>query len=133
MKRYFVYILECSDKSYYTGVTNNLERRVLEHKSGLNPDCYTYSRRPVELVFYVDFQFIKDAIEFEKQVKGWSRKKKEAIINDNWEKLKSLSECKNNSSHKYFHAPLNVPLSGVEDCHSERSRREDFENKNKPN
>ena len=49
------------------------------------------------MVFYYEFNEIEQAIAFEKQVKGWSRKKKEAIINDNWEKLKELSICKNNS------------------------------------
>jgi len=57
----------------------------------------THKRRPVELVFFCEFNDIMRAILFEKQVKGWSRKKKEAIINDNWEQLKELSVCKNKS------------------------------------
>ncbi|SKC15074.1 GIY-YIG nuclease family protein [Dyadobacter psychrophilus] len=76
-----VYILKCSDESYYTGVTNCLERRLAEHTSGRKETSYTYSRRPVELVFSRKFKYVNDAIAFEKQVKGWSRKKKEAIIN----------------------------------------------------
>jgi putative endonuclease len=51
MKLLYVYILECSDGSYYTGITNNLTRRLEQHQSGKNPDSYTFARRPVEMVF----------------------------------------------------------------------------------
>ncbi len=94
MKTYFVYILECSDNTYYTGMTTNLEVRFLEHQNGYDSKCYTYFRRPVEVVFYTEFSDISQAIAFEKQIKGWSRKKKEAIINDEWEKLPNLSKRK---------------------------------------
>ncbi|GHB55077.1 GIY-YIG nuclease family protein [Persicitalea jodogahamensis] len=102
MHRYFVYILKCADDSYYTGVTNDLDRRLIEHQSGHNPDSYTHSRRPVEIVFNREFKYIDQAIAFEKQVKGWSRKKKEAIIQDNWDLLHPLAECLNNTSHKKY-------------------------------
>ena len=95
MKNYYVYILLCSDNSYYTGVTNDLETRFLYHQNGHNPESYTYNRRPVEIVFYSEFNDVNQAIAFEKQVKGWSRKKKEAIINNEWEKLPNLSKGKN--------------------------------------
>ena len=91
---YHVYILQCSDGSYYTGVTNNIERRLIEHQSGENKGCYTYRRRPVKLVFNYVFNDVNQAIAFEKQVKGWSRIKKEAIINGNWELLPELSKSK---------------------------------------
>ncbi len=94
MKNYYVYILLCSDNSYYTGVTNDLETRFLYHQNGHNPESYTYNRRPVEIVFYSEFNDVNQAIAFEKQVKGWSRKKKEAIINNEWEKLPNLSKRK---------------------------------------
>ena len=97
MKRYYVYILKCSDNSYYTGVTSDLESRFIKHQSGRYPESYTHNRRPVQLVFHNEFNEIEQAIAFEKQVKGWNRKKKGAIIDDNWEKLKELSICKNNS------------------------------------
>ena len=100
MNYYYVYILKCSDKSYYTGVTNDMNRRLYEHQNGINPTAYTHNKRPVELVFCDYFTDINQAIAFEKQVKGWTRKKKEAIIADNWEKLKELSICKNESNHK---------------------------------
>ena len=91
MKSYYVYILKCSDNSYYTGITNDVERRINEHNDGLNPECYTYKRRPVTLVFYQEFGEVEQATLFEKQVKGWIRKKKEAIINNQWELLPELS------------------------------------------
>lgn len=98
MKQYYVYILKCADSSYYTGMTNDVNRRLLEHQNGINKECYTYKKRPVELVFYTEFNEVNQAIAFEKQVKGWSRKKKEAIINDKWDDLKKLAECQNESN-----------------------------------
>ena len=91
MKQYFVYILKCSDQSYYTGVTNNLENRFSEHSNGLNKKAYTYNRRPLQLVYYNDFKDINQAITFEKQVKGWKRNKKEALITGDWVELVRLS------------------------------------------
>jgi putative endonuclease len=82
MPQYFTYILKCADNSYYTGVTNDIERRYLEHQHKEDPDCYTATKLPVELVFLQTFRYIDKAIAFEKRIKGWSRKKKEALIND---------------------------------------------------
>jgi putative endonuclease len=87
---YYVYILECSDASFYTGVTNDLERRMKEHHQGLNLSCYTYQKRPLELVFKQEFTDVKQAIAFEKKLKGWRREKKIALINDDWENLKNI-------------------------------------------
>ncbi len=100
MKTFYVYILICVDNSYYTGRTNNIETRYSEHQEGFDPKSYTFKRRPVELVFVETYNNPKDAIAFEKQVKGWSRKKKEALIEGNWYKLKELSICKNSSNYK---------------------------------
>lgn len=102
MGRYYVYILKCSDSSYYTGITNDIERRLQEHENGNNHDSYTFSRRPVKLVFYEEFDNPDLAIEYEKKIKGWTRKKKEALINENWNDLKKLSECRNKTSHKFY-------------------------------
>jgi putative endonuclease len=96
MKQYFVYILLCSDNSYYTGITNNLERRLYEHENGIDPKSYTFKRRPVKLVFQEMFTEVIQAIAFEKQVKGWSRAKKEALINGNWDLLPELSKTAKN-------------------------------------
>jgi putative endonuclease len=76
----YVYILRCADGSYYVGsARGSLERRLEEHSAGMN--CrYTKSRRPVTLVWSQAFQQITDAIAAERQIKGWSRAKKEALI-----------------------------------------------------
>lgn len=94
-KYYFVYLLKCADSSFYAGITNNIERRLAEHESGRNPSCYTYTHRPVNLVYSEYFTDPKQAISFEKTVKGWSRAKKEALIKNNWDKIKFLSQCRN--------------------------------------
>ncbi|MBI2269816.1 MAG: GIY-YIG nuclease family protein [Bacteroidetes bacterium] len=114
MKRLLVYIVKCSDDSYYTGVTNNIDRRLNEHNCGHSPSSYTSSRRPVELVFYEIFDRPLEAIDFEKKLKGWSRAKKEALINSNWDKLKHHAICKNETSHlnyKQSNAHTSTPLS----------------------
>ena len=94
MKTYYVYILKCSDHTYYTGITSNLEKRVIEHQSGNYKDSYTHSRRPVSLVFYAEFTEPTKAIETEKQIKKWSKAKKEALINNEFERLPNLSKKK---------------------------------------
>lgn len=95
----YVYILKCADNSCYTGVTNDINRRFEEHQNGINTTCYTYNRRPLQLVFIEQFQRYDQAIALEKQIKGWSRKKKEALIEQNYALLKQLSACKNDTSH----------------------------------
>ena len=90
-KRLFVYIVNCKDDSYYTGVSNNVEKRVVEHNMGLDKKSYTYSRRLVKLAYSQDFSDPNEAIRFEKQVKGWSRAKKQALIEGDFEMLVKLS------------------------------------------
>ena len=99
MKKYYVYILRCADNSYYTGITNDTERRLWEHNNNEGKKAYTYTRRPVKLVYEEEFIEVKQAIAWEKQVKGWSRAKKEALINGKWDKLPALAACKNESNH----------------------------------
>lgn len=94
MKIYYVYILKCSDNTYYTGFTSDLSKRVLENKSGKHLDSDTYSRRPIELVYYAEFTNVEIAIETEKQIKKWSRSKKEALINNQFQKLPNLAKKK---------------------------------------
>ena len=89
---YYAYIIQCSDKSYYVGITNDLDRRILEHNEGLDPRCYTFPRRPVILKHFEQFTNPMEAIAREKQLKGWSRKKKEALISENYELLQELSK-----------------------------------------
>ena len=92
MKNYAVYILRCVDNSFYTGVTGNLEKRVLEHQAGKHPKSYTFKRRPIELVYFESFQEVIQAIQCEKQIKGWSRAKKQALIEENWDKIVELAK-----------------------------------------
>ncbi len=88
----FVYILRCSDDHYYVGMTHeSVEKRVGEHNEGLY-DGYTKSRRPVTLVYIQQFDRITDAIEAERQVKGWSRAKKEALIKGDFDLLRDLAK-----------------------------------------
>ncbi len=98
---YFVYILKCSDNSFYTGITNDLSTRFEQHQNGLNKNCYTYKRRPLELKFHQEFNDILQAIYFEKKIKGWTRAKKQALIDGDEEMLKILSECRNATHFKY--------------------------------
>jgi putative endonuclease len=91
---YFVYVVECADASYYTGITNDLERRLLEHNNGADVRCYTFKRRPLVLKYYCQFYDVNQAIAFEKQLKGWSRKKKEALFREDWDELKILSKSR---------------------------------------
>jgi putative endonuclease len=93
MKQYWVYILKCSDGSYYTGTTSNLEKRITEHQNGTFTG-YTKSRLPVELVFSEPFDDVYNAISAEQQIKGWTRKKKEALINRDFDLLKELAKKK---------------------------------------
>lgn len=86
-----IYILQCADGSYYTGIADrDVETRVREHQTG-HGDGYTARRRPVKLVFSEHFETIRDAIAAERQIKGWSRAKKEALIARNFELLPALS------------------------------------------
>ncbi len=79
---YFVYILLCSDDTYYTGVTNDINRREKEHLEGYKESSYTHYRQPTLLVYQEEFQYIDKAIAREKQLKKWSQAKKRALIND---------------------------------------------------
>jgi len=96
MKEYFIYILQCADNSYYVGLTNDIERRLIEHQEGKNKSAYTYNRRPVELVFYTSFSNVDMAIETEKQIKKWSRAKKQALIEGRYDNLINLAKKKFN-------------------------------------
>jgi putative endonuclease len=91
MQSFYVYILKCYDNSYYTGHTNDLERRLSEHDLGIM-DCYTFNRRPVALVYAQECATRDEAFSLERQIKGWSRAKKEALILDNWRLLSCLGK-----------------------------------------
>ena len=90
---FWVYILQCIDNSYYTGHTENLEKRILEHTAG-EVKGYTSSRLPVKLVFSEEFPTRYEALAAERQIKGWSRKKKEAMMRDDWDEVSRLASKK---------------------------------------
>lgn len=91
MKKYYVYIVRCRDSSYYVGITNNYLRRVWQHNEGLDPKSYTHNRRPVELVYLGIFEDVHAAIAWETKIKGWNKKKKEALIAHEHDVLPHLS------------------------------------------
>lgn len=95
MKTYYVYILKCNDSSYYVGMTNDLDRRIEDHNFGRNVECYTYKRRPFTVVHSEYFYDVNQAISREKQIKGWTRKKKEALISENVDLLVELANHNN--------------------------------------
>ena len=80
---FWVYILKCADDSYYTGHTDNLEHRIGVHQTGQVPG-YTQTRLPVTLAFSQDFPSREEALAAELKIKGWSRKKKEALMRSDW-------------------------------------------------
>ena len=88
---FWVYILQCSDKSYYTGHTDNIEKRIGEHQTG-SVNCYTNTRLPIKLVYADEFPTREEALSHERQIKGWSRKKKEALIRGDWKEISRLAK-----------------------------------------
>jgi putative endonuclease len=103
----WVYILRCADGSYYTGVTRarEVDKRLSEHEIASFAGAYTEIRRPVVLVYAERFDLITDAIALERRIKGWSRAKKEAMINGNWEALKELSKRRGRASRAASRPP----------------------------
>jgi putative endonuclease len=94
--RAWLYILKCADGSYYTGSTNNLPLRLAQHQEG-ESSVYTRSRLPVELVYTQEFSSEHEAFLRERQVKGWSRAKKEALIRGDFQALVELSKSRSSS------------------------------------
>lgn len=90
---FWVYILRCSDLSYYTGHTDNLEQRIGQHQLG-EVDGYTAKRRPVQLVFSQEFGTREEALAAELQIKPWNRAKKEALIRGDWKALQLAAKKK---------------------------------------
>lgn len=97
----YMYILKCSDDSYYTGSTTDLDRRLIQHQNGEGAN-HTKKRLPVELVYYEEYDRIDIAFYREKQVQGWSRKKKEALIKNKPNDLHLLSQCQNETHFKNY-------------------------------
>lgn len=93
--------MECSDGSYYTGSTIDLQKRINEHHNGQGTN-HTKKRLPIKLVYVEEYLNIATAFEREKQIQGWSRAKKEALITGDFDALPNLSECKNETNFKYY-------------------------------
>jgi predicted GIY-YIG superfamily endonuclease len=84
-------MLRCVDGSFYTGVTNDIVRRVDEHRYGSDPTCFTFSRRPLRLVYVGEFPTALEAIAFEKRLKSWTHHKKRAFAERDWPALKRFA------------------------------------------
>ena len=87
---FFTYMLRCSDRSYYDGHTDELDKRIAQHGSRLGSG-YTATRLPITLVWFAEFPTREEAKAAEAQLKKWSRRKKEALIEDNMEELKQAA------------------------------------------
>jgi len=108
MRNFYVYILECADGTYYVGVTNNVGRRFIEHTSGKHENSFTFRKRPLKLVYCREFNKPMVAIKYEKQIKGWTRSKKEALIRGDFEELHELAKCQNETTHTNYQVRVSV-------------------------
>lgn len=95
MLNFYVYILKCNDGSFYTGHTDNLEKRIAEHQAG-SYQGYTAKRLPVTLVFVEEFGSRTEALEAERKIKTWNRKKKETLSEKGWEGIIAMRVSKKN-------------------------------------
>ena len=98
----WTYIVVCSDGSYYVGSTVDLDRRLWEHNCDPAGAVYTRRRRPVTLVWAAQFDAVADAFRFEKQVQGWSRSKREALIRGDFDMLPGLAGRRSSSTDRWF-------------------------------
>jgi putative endonuclease len=92
MHEYIVYILRCADDTLYIGMTSDLPLRLYQHEFGAFPDCYTVKRRPAHLVYTAVFEDVHDAIAWERRLKRWSRRKKEALIAGKWGNVQEFAK-----------------------------------------
>jgi len=90
MMQFWVYMLRCSDGSYYTGHIDNLEGRLWQHQQGIGCE-WTRRRRPVQLVWHAVFESREEALGAERRIKGWSRARKEALIRGDWAEIGQLA------------------------------------------
>jgi putative endonuclease len=88
----WVYILRCADETYYTGSTNNIILRIHQHNNAIGA-IYTAKRLPLELVYLQEYSIVSEAFYREKQIQGWSRRKKEALMKSEYEALHLFSAC----------------------------------------
>src|SRR5690349_10327197 len=98
----WTYIVECADGSYYVGSTFDLERRIWEHNNDPAGAVYTRKRRPVRPAWAGQYDSIEQAFFFEKQVQGWSRRKREALIRGDFVALPGLAQRQTSSTDRWF-------------------------------
>ena len=97
----YAYILECANGYYYVGSTKYLKQRIREHQDGLGAN-FTHKHFPMKLVYFETYKEVAEAFDPEKQLQGWSRKKKEALIYGHEDMLPALASCKNKTSHRLY-------------------------------
>lgn len=102
---YAIYILKCSDGTYYTGLAKDLDYRLREHQTGENPESYTFTRRPVKLVWSIVTESYQEAFQWEHQIKGWSRAKKEALIRGDIEGIHEIVKGERKRREQYRKKP----------------------------
>ncbi|HEX8447184.1 MAG TPA: TrmJ/YjtD family RNA methyltransferase [Sphingomonas sp.] len=124
---FWTYILRCADGTYYTGHTDDLDRRIAEHQSGAMPG-YTHDRRPVELMWADYFQTRIEALEREVQIKDWSRKKKEALFRSDWQALTEAAKSRPRAASPdtpdpVRFEPVENPEPGSRQARTEREER----------
>ncbi|MDM7926903.1 MAG: GIY-YIG nuclease family protein [bacterium] len=107
----YVYILECADKTYYTGSSWDLEKRLWQHQNGQGAN-HTKKRLPVKLVFCQEFERMDEAFHREKQVQGWSHAKKKALIAGGFDEIQKLAKCRN-ISHSDNDPRKSAPLDSA--------------------
>ena len=93
---FWLYMLKCADGSYYIGHTDDLGNRLTQHDAGAG-EAYTAKRRRVHLAFRADFDSREEAIARERQIKGWSRKKKEALCRGDWAEISRLARSRSST------------------------------------
>ncbi|HEU0295019.1 MAG TPA: GIY-YIG nuclease family protein [Anaerolineales bacterium] len=103
---YIVYILECSDGSYYTGSTDDISERLWHHEQGIEPSSYTFSRRPVKLAWTSqETKHYYDALRWARQIKGWSRAKKQALIRGDLDEIREIVKAERKQRDKSKRKP----------------------------
>jgi tRNA/rRNA methyltransferase len=126
---FYTYMLKCADGSYYTGHTDDLDGRIAQHQGGHFQDCYTFNKRPLELVWSEYFQTRTEALEIERTVKGWTRLKKEALARGDWAAIQRLAK---KNFHKSDPKALRYATSHTLSGYSGRTDQEEKGNDRKP-
>ena len=98
----WTYILECADGSYYVGSTIDLEARLWQHNNDPDGPVYTRRRRPVQVAWAAHYDSVEQAFAYEKQVQGWNRRKREALIRGDFELLPELAKRRTSSTDRWF-------------------------------